>query len=752
MYDNPCSPLARSWFLRSLAGVIGMVALCLVGCSEPPCPEGQIEEGDACVDEDCSEARWVELQEQGFVVDSQGSGDGSPEHPFGSVSEALEAHPTGPLILSAGTYNEALSLDQSHAGLVVHGRCAEQVVLDGSGLGTSPVLAFQGGGETAAITWTGTTFAFGGGGGIRLEAGAHLSGSELILTDNKNNGLELVGASVAIDGMFVKETSCDRVDDNFGAGIYARAGSTADLRNVEIVRSECQGLHSVDSALFLERIDVRDTHPDDEVSGDEARDQPPLQVESERGIGIAVVNGTIQGSDVTIERSRSAGLAISGGTGVLDNVEVWDTRPRASDGSLGSGLALDGGANLQGSNYLLVGNHRTGIVATDATGIFDGVTITDTLPEVSTGKFGRGIEVVGSPPTEPGEPGGFSELSFSNLLIADCYDLGLVVDGAQVTLDNVTIERILPRLQNGLWGRGIEVLRRGHLIGDDLRIYDTLTDGIALHEATADLTNVVVSGTREEEKTGGTGRGIGIRVDSSMVISGLEVRDNLVNGLLVDQGSSLELSDALVETTHAVEATGAYGTGIDVSGGSTALIEDVVLRDNEGRGLLIMQSEATLRDVTIEHTIPVGFDGALGRGLVIANDSTVTAERVDLVRNHVWSLVVQNSSLNGSDFTIEETLTSGTDGAKAWGGVFEHSQVEMNGLLVQDSQGVGVVVIGGEVILESTDIEGVTADPGLTYDGIGVICDEDATLLAEGLTVQETSGPGLFVNSLATAT
>ena len=171
MYEKSCSSPPLAWLLRSLAGAFGMVALCLVGCSEPGCPEGQLEEEDGCVDEDCSETRWAELKGQGFVVDPQGTGDGSPEDPFGSISEALEAHPTGPLILSSGTYNIALSLDQRHTGLVVHGRCAEQVVLDGSGLGTSPVLAFQGGGETAAITWTGTTFAFGGGGGHSLRSG-----------------------------------------------------------------------------------------------------------------------------------------------------------------------------------------------------------------------------------------------------------------------------------------------------------------------------------------------------------------------------------------------------------------------------------------------------------------------------------------------------------------------------------------------------------------------------------------------------
>jgi hypothetical protein len=632
--------------------------------------------------------------------------------------------------------------------------------MDGSGLGVAPVLFVQAGGETASITWTGTTFAFGGGGGIRLESGAHLTASELILANNKNKGLELEGASVEIDGMSVRDTSCGGEDDDWGAGIYATAGSTIDLRNVEVVRSGCQGIHSVDSTLLLEHIHVVDTHPDEALDGDGDRkeppvqvgDQSPLQVERERGIGIAIINGTIQGSHITIERSRSAGLAISGGEGALDNVEVRDTKPRARDNALGSGLALDGGADLQGSNYLLVGNHRTGIVVTDATGSLDRVTITDTLPEASTGKFGRGIEVVGSPPAEPGATGGFSDVSFSNLYIADCYDLGLLVDSAQVTLNNATIERTLPRLQNGLWGRGIEVLRRGHLIGDHLRIYDNLTDGIALHEATADLTDVVVSGTREEEKTGETGRGIGIRMDSSMVISNLEIRDNLVNGLLVDQGSSLELSGAIVETTHAVEATGASGTGISISGGSTALIEDVVFRNNEGRGLLVLGSAATLVDVTIEDTIPVGFDGSLGWGLVITEASTVTAERVHLARNHTWSLAVLYSSLNGSDFTIEETLPSGNAGAKGWGAVFEHSQVAMNGLVVSDSQGVGVVVTGGEVTLESTEIDGVTADPGLTYDGVGVICDGSGILLAHDLTIQATTGPGLFVDSLATAT
>ena len=129
----------------------GAVAVVLVACPPPapaptpepeaPCPTGQLldEAGDepVCVPEACGIGPWGD-EADANLFDATGAdgGDGSQERPFGSIQEAADAMGSdggGVLAIAGGTYVENLALDAAHDGVVLAGRCAELVTIDGSG-------------------------------------------------------------------------------------------------------------------------------------------------------------------------------------------------------------------------------------------------------------------------------------------------------------------------------------------------------------------------------------------------------------------------------------------------------------------------------------------------------------------------------------------------------------------------------------------------------------------------------------------
>jgi hypothetical protein len=731
--------LAKNLLLGGLLAALGVSSACGLSPEPEQCGEGEVAEGDACIEVACSAARWEELQEQGRVVAPGGTGDGSPDAPFGSLAEALAVHPVGPLILSAGTYSETVSLDATNDGLVVHGHCSSLVTIDGSSDDSNPVLLVDAGGDAATVHWTGTTFSGGRADGIRIFGGARLEGADIEILASTHSGLQVRGASAAVEGLVISDVALGFEEAGGGTGVYCLENGEVELSDVSISRAERQGVLTSDCDVVFQGITVLDTEPDDSEAGDEARGDSggvgSTQVED--GIGIATIGGSLQGADVRVERARTFGIALFGTEGSLDNVAVYETRPRAEDDELGTGLALVSGASLSGSNYELLRNHRTGLLVAGASADLSGVTVTDTQPELSSARYGRGVEV-----------GSGGDLTVSDLYIADCYDLGLVVDEAQAVVDGARIERILPRQENGRWGRGIEVLRGGHLVGSNLEIVDNLTDGIALHESSAVLTDVLVSGTRAEEVSQTTGRGIGLLDGSSLIASGLTIHDNQMNGIQVARWSHMELQDATISDTIPDPLTGDGTTGIEFIEGSTGSLSNVVLRDNHQVGVMVVRSEISLQDITVEGTLPRPATGDHGRGVDVLQDSIVSADGLVLRENHELGLRVVDSTFTGTDIAVRDIIPTGVwsnTGANGWGVLFETSSVDVSELVVEESHGTGVMVRGGDAVLQSSSIDGVWKDHPDGKGGTGLEVSNGGTLLAEALSVTNTWGPGLVV-------
>ena len=58
----------KNLLLGSLLAIVGASSGCGLGPESAECEDGEVREGDACIDASCSAARWEELQAQGLVA------------------------------------------------------------------------------------------------------------------------------------------------------------------------------------------------------------------------------------------------------------------------------------------------------------------------------------------------------------------------------------------------------------------------------------------------------------------------------------------------------------------------------------------------------------------------------------------------------------------------------------------------------------------------------------------------------------
>ncbi len=282
----------------------------LVACSPPepepepgpepeaPCPTGELldETGDepVCVAEACGTGAWGnEAEADLFVAPGAADGNGSPERPFGRIQEAADAMGTdggGTVSIAGGTYVENLALDDAHDGVVLAGRCAELVTIDGSGAEEPGIEVAGGRLEVRGVTVTGGAY------GIQvMKTGWLVEHVTLVLRSsvlegNRELGLFVdgVGASVEVVGATIRETASN-ADGNLGRGVNVERGAWLDATDLLLEGNHDVGLFAASpgTTVVLSGAVVRDTQP---------------RVDGTGGRGVAVQDGAwLDATDLLLE-------------------------------------------------------------------------------------------------------------------------------------------------------------------------------------------------------------------------------------------------------------------------------------------------------------------------------------------------------------------------------------------------------------------------------------------------------------------
>lgn len=344
-----------------------------------------------------------------------------------------------------------------------------------------------------------------------------------------------------------------------------------------------------------------------------------------------------------------------------------------------------------------------------------------------------GLGAVEVAPAGAGGP----ELFLTDVVIEEVPRIGVWVwqDG-YAELQGCTIRGIQPGDDGG--GFGVVVAGGGTLLARDTLIADTRESGVFAWEGG----NVELE--RSTVRVGDEADGPALEIIAG---SHLVARDTVVEGywgtgvLLGQPGTTAELYDVTVREPHP-RPNGPTNTGIGVADGAAVTGSAVLLQGSPDVGLWVRSgSSAELEGLVIE-----SFDGVdgLGIGAWVDSGAGATLRGVEVLGPHDvgiaaggqgTELLLDDAVVRGPRGRFEDHEPRGLD-------VSEGAQAVVGGLVVEDTEGLGVLVMGGSS-LEMTGATIRDVRPVLDEPGLGVQVQEASEALIRDTVVEGCSGDGL---------
>ena len=582
------------------AGIV--LAAVLVGCPSDDVPEptplvcgaGSLLDGESCVPDACGTGAWGALDlADAVLVAPGGSGSGTSADPFGSIQAAVDAAAEdggGRVAIAAGTYRESLELVDGHPLVIVAGRCAELVVIDGRAgeAEQRPAVHWRGGQDRLQdVTVSGGAI------GLLFEADAGSIATpvvERVRVDGAlGKGALASGRAVApeLRDVVVTGTRRSGVQDEIAMGIQAFDGAGLTLQNVRIEDNLDVGLRvqGETTIVVATGVTVRRTRMEDNRSG---------------GVGITVDSGALfTGLDVVSEDNELAGMMVFEADASVTRGSFARNRSPRPD-VIGGGVAAFGTGGALLTDCVLEDNLGLGISARDGAEVV-----------VQRGEVRRTSEYAEE------QDGGFgiwategAVLRATGTLIEDNVTFGAAVAGVGTLMElvDVTVRGTHPGL-SGVLGRGVSVA----CPPDDPACSPTLVMDGGLVEAnhdggvgavgagaTATLEGVTIRGTRPLPAWGTSGWGL--VASEGATVEGLDLvvdSNHEVGVAAIGVGSRVSLVGGEVRGTRG-GVVGFGGLGLATQPGAELVAEGTVVVDGAGPGALAIGGTIRLTDVTLE--------------------------------------------------------------------------------------------------------------------------------------------------------
>ncbi len=446
----------------------------------------------------------------------------------------------------------------------------------------------------------------------------------------------------------------------------------------------------------------------------------------------------------------------------------------------------------------------------------DGVSIVGRCPDlvrVSGVGAEAGIETSGSSSdtwsvagVTIAEPGGLGvsarvgTLTLSEVVVQGASAVGVVVWTGTLAVAGVQVLDTRPDA-DGLLGTGVEVLG-GTLAGSGLTIVEAVGQGLRVDAfGVADLDGLVVTDVRAGDAAG---FGVYALDGASVTVRGCEVARTDAMGINVggkDGGTTARFTDCTVRDAH---TTGVYafgpGTTLTYSGEVSGTLPytrtqfgvglaadlgasvdaDVHVHDNDGPGVAAIGAGTTVSvvgevadnllvgayaldgatlvfdGVEVHGTRVAGEDG--GYGVIVEQGATGTLRGGRVWDNEGSGLWVGVAGDGPATLTVIETAVDDTLPAVSSLGfgasVADGGLLDLQGATFAGNHQGGVVATGtGEARLSGVTITGTKKALGADYEvAVGLGCQDGATLVADGVRVEGTEGPGVVVVSGCVAT
>ncbi|MBD90218.1 MAG: hypothetical protein CL940_07760 [Deltaproteobacteria bacterium] len=625
--------------------------------------------------EGCGAGTWGSVEEQpGDVhVDltyTGGASDGSRQMPWVSISQAVGTlQPGQRMILAAGTYDEGVILDRSVSMI---GRCSSMVSLTGTlpGFMGETVVQAQG---YVQVTVSDLTIS-GAGTGLVASDQVMLTLERVRLVGNHDGGLYVSGPGATVEAKGVLISASGAPAGAGGFGLAAQLGAKVSLASVALIDNVDRGVAVYDSGSSV--------GIEDSVISEIA-----LRSDGQGGWGADVQGGgSLVLKSTVLAGATSLGLFVSeqGSEAQLTDSVLSHTQA-LPDGTYGRGVSVQYGAGLVVERSAITDHRDVAIVAFDAgtTVAISGslVARTEARPD---GTGGVGLTAFAG-----------ASYTVEDSTLVDHRMLGVLIEGGQSNLTASGL--LLARTQlsgDGTKGRGAQIQAGGSLSLDRSSLMENHELGASIYGATTtvSLRDALVART-QPRADGKSGRGLGVEDGGHLTLERVALVDNRDVALWVHgAGSSVEATDVWIGSTDSEE--GAHGSsGIGVQGGGALALERAALVNNRHAGVFVLQygSEAALREVLIEGTLP-DETGKKGRGAGAQEGARMEIDRSVIRDNHemaIWYLLA-NGSVHDT-YVVNTVQSPEEEGAFADGLLASGSDVDVDNLVSRDNSRVGVL-------------------------------------------------------------
>ncbi|MFH2009298.1 MAG: right-handed parallel beta-helix repeat-containing protein [bacterium] len=567
-----------------------------VGGCEPTLPAADCGDGSLAVlgnaacetIRDCGTGTWgnITLDASTIFVDGSyggGGSDGSQGAPYVTLTAALAVASAGDRIaLAEGVYQESVSLGDA---IAIEGRCPELVTLQGiSGGGNdSPPVTIQTTAAGAAVR------------GVRLESSA----SGVVL--NEVADVELTDLEIADTGLY---------------GVLMQRGSSAVLTRVKIAGAGSAGVMLYGGAVELNQCVVRGTVPAPDGSLGRGVDAGCDYFGTGGCPDLAVHASVISGN-------REAGILISGGSVVISDSLIRDTRANQNNGLAGIGVQAqcDTSASdcptLAITGSVVTGNRSAGVMALGESTVIQDTVISNTLPQDGDQRLGNGL--VAQCDTSLGVCG---DITISCSTVDGNRAAGITLSGLNAFVESTIIRGTLAQQSDNLGGEGLllqcEYFSRECTDASivDTKIVQNSLTGVFLYGATVGFRGVYVAETQPEAAADEEGMGLLAQCDDSipscpeLFIDGSLFESNYSEGLTMFGGTAVVERSSVIDVM-AQASDGEFGFGMYIDGRTESELPTLDI------------SNCEIRDAVVTGVFFVTAGGSVSRSRITGGDYSV---------------------------------------------------------------------------------------------------------------------------------
>jgi hypothetical protein len=398
--------------------------------------------------------------------------------------------------------------------------------------------------------------------GFEADPGATFSLTRSLLERNLDSQLSAFGAEGLVEDCVVRDGLANRVQPDIANGIGASSAiggrPRLDVRSTTLERNGA-------AAIAVQGGDAT-------IRGSLLRDTLAAPASKDRGYGIQVSSdpapaapATVIVSDTLVERARSTGLIVSGGTLAMSSCVVRDTLPQETDGSRGYGVAAQRDpttgvpGNLSIERSLVERDQLVAVVVIGSSATADATVVRDT-----TGLGGHGFDVVNL-------GGDRGSLALTQCVLTRNEVIGLLARSSDLVVDRTEISEMQTSSASGATqatqafnGYSIETFTdatQPASVEPTLTVSRTLlagsaSAGVMLSGGTATLTQTWIRGVTARAD-GSFGDGVSVIGDGRLTASNVRIEQAARAGLSMFGTAQVSLSS----TTLACDAIPLDGEG-----------------------------------------------------------------------------------------------------------------------------------------------------------------------------------------------